>query len=124
MLAELCLAVAVYMEARGEPLAGQYAVAEVVMNRVESKRFPNDVCSVVSQKHQFSFLWDGKQFPGIRNKKAWERAETVARYTLRHKPQYTGACHYTRKNIRRVWMKDLTRVAVIGNHKFMQGGCN
>ncbi|NIO43392.1 MAG: hypothetical protein GTO41_26515, partial [Burkholderiales bacterium] len=45
-----CLALNVYHEARGEPMAGQYAVAEVTMNRVASRRYPNTVCKVVFQK--------------------------------------------------------------------------
>ena len=56
MLAELCLALAVYHEARGEPLIGQKAVAEVVMNRVASDRFPDTICGVVMQPKQFSFV--------------------------------------------------------------------
>lgn len=52
--AVLCLSMAIYHEARGEPIAGQIAVAEVVMNRVDDPRFPDTVCSVVKQKHQFA----------------------------------------------------------------------
>lgn len=57
--AALCLSSVVHYEARGESLAGKIAVASVVMNRVEHKRFPNRVCAVVKQRGQFS--WVGKQ---------------------------------------------------------------
>lgn len=53
--AATCLATAVYFEARGEPLAGQLAVAQVILNRVASGRYPADVCGVVYQPRQFSF---------------------------------------------------------------------
>ncbi len=63
----MCLVAAVYFEARSEPLEGQYAVAEVVMNRVESSRYPNSICGVISQDLgplpmdcQFTFMCDGK----------------------------------------------------------------
>ena len=50
----VCLATAVYFEARGEPFVGQSAVAHVVLNRVEDTRFPNDICSVVKQGPTYS----------------------------------------------------------------------
>ena len=56
----MCLAVAIHFEARGEPLDGQYAVADVIMNRVEDPRYPDDVCSVVFEPYAFSFTHDGK----------------------------------------------------------------
>lgn len=123
MLPEICMAAAIYFESRSEPLHAQYAVAEVIMNRVESKRFPNNVCDVVLQKDQFSFLWDGGQDLRPKDSKAWALAEKVARDVLKRPMAYTDACHYTRKEVRRVWMKDLKRVAVYGDHKFMTGGC-
>jgi spore germination cell wall hydrolase CwlJ-like protein len=121
--ATIALAVAIYFESRSEPLAGQYAVAETILNRVESKRFPNTVCGVVMQPNQFSYFWDGKQELVIQDQKAWEVAQAVARNSLNKKLAYHGSCHYTHKNIRRVWMKDMKRVMVIGDHKFIQGGC-
>src|SRR5688500_11742487 len=69
-----CLATAVYFEARGEPLAGQLAVAEVVLNRSRSGRYPADICAVVKQPWQFSFVRKG-QFPHAdRGSDAWRRA--------------------------------------------------
>ena len=54
-----CLVTAIFFEARDQPLMGQYAVAEVVMNRVASVKYPDDICSVVFQRKQFSFTHDG-----------------------------------------------------------------
>ena len=56
----MCLAAAVFFESRSEPLEGQRAVAEVVMTRVESPRWPDEICAVVFQHKQFSFTHDGK----------------------------------------------------------------
>ena len=73
-----CLAGAVYFEARGEALAGQLAVAQVIINRTEDGRFPRSYCGVVSQPGQFSFM-RGRQMPTIRTgSPAWERAVAIA----------------------------------------------
>src|SRR6202008_3628337 len=81
--AEQCLANAVYFEARGEPVRGQIAVAQVVMNRVFSGYYPNDVCGVVyqdSHRHlacQFTFAGDGSP-DRIDERDAWARAREIA----------------------------------------------
>ncbi len=59
MLAEMCLALALYHEARGEPSTGQMMVAKVIVNRMESKKFPSDMCGVIMQPRQFSFVRKG-----------------------------------------------------------------
>jgi spore germination cell wall hydrolase CwlJ-like protein len=74
-----CLANAVYFEARGEPLQGQLAVAEVVMNRAASGRFPTSLCGVVVQRSQFSFVHRGRMPHADRASEAWRRAVGVAR---------------------------------------------
>ena len=89
MLVETCLAMAIYFEARGEPLAGQLAVAQVILNRVASPRYPNTPCEVIQQgpvypsghpvKHrcQFSFWCDGKQ-ELVMDNGAWRTALRIA----------------------------------------------
>jgi len=73
-----CLAGAVYFEARGEPLAGQLAVAEVIVNRTEDGRFPRSYCGVVAQPGQFSFM-RGANMPRVPTASpAWQRAVAVA----------------------------------------------
>src|SRR4030095_3207335 len=73
-----CLAGAVYFEARGEPIEGQLAVAEVVLNRAASGEYPSSICEVVMQPAQFSFVRDGR-FPAIdTGSDAWRTAVAVA----------------------------------------------
>lgn len=75
-----CLAKNIYHEARGQSKVGQIAVANVVLNRVESKRFPNTVCSVINQrtKRVCQFAWKCGSPKPIREKGAWERAKELA----------------------------------------------
>ena len=77
-----CLASAVYFEARGEPLRGQLAVAEVVMNRAASGRYPASLCEVVVQRAQFSFVRHGRIPAADRASDAWRRAVGVARVAV------------------------------------------
>lgn len=123
-----CLAGNIYFEARGEPVAGQYAVAEVTMNRVASRRFPGNVCAVVHeqrwdairQRYVGAFSWtelDSFSWPkGI----AWERAmlAAVAVYDKKEAPRVPGALFYHAKYITPRWSKTKTPIAEIGRHKF------
>lgn len=110
----LCMAMAVYHEARGEPLAGQVAVAHVVLNRVASDRYPNDVCEVVTQPYQFSFDWNAP-----REVEAWYRAVTVAERVMAGDTvdPTGGALHYHRDDIQVSWTAG-KRGRVIGRHIF------
>ncbi|HWT12429.1 MAG TPA: cell wall hydrolase [Allosphingosinicella sp.] len=75
-----CLANAVYFEARGEPIEGQLAVAEVVLNRTQSGRYPGTICEVVEQPWQFSFVNATGRIPSAdRSSQSWRRAVAVAR---------------------------------------------
>jgi spore germination cell wall hydrolase CwlJ-like protein len=75
-----CLASAVYFEARGESLEGQLAVAEVILNRVASSRYPDTVCEVVEQPWQFSFVNATGRIPNAdRASQAWSKAVAIAR---------------------------------------------
>lgn len=115
-----CLATAVYFEARGEPLAGQLAVAEVVLNRASSGRYPPDVCAVVKQPWQFSFVRNG-QFPHAdRTSSAWKRAVAIAKVAqdklATNLP--TNVLWYHADYVAPSWGKRLTRKAKIGLHIF------
>ena len=55
-----CMSKTIYYEARNQPLEGQTAIGFVILNRVHSNKYPNDICSVVHQKNQFSWFWDNK----------------------------------------------------------------
>lgn len=120
-----CLAEALYFEARGETLRGQYAVAEVILNRVESKKFPNSVCSVINQgtgrKYacQFTYTCDGKP-ETILEFKAYERLKKVAKVMLSGGPRRLthGATYYHTKAVRPSWSRKFSRTTTIGVHHF------
>lgn len=123
-----CLAKNIYHESRGEPLDGQYAVAEVTMNRVASKHYPNTVCDVVYQerfdvirrRNVSAFSWTELDLTGPVNQKIWERAWRVAEevYDERAAPRAEGALFYHSKYIRPRWSRGKRRVARIGKHIF------
>ncbi len=120
-----CLTEALYFEARGENLVGQVAVAEVILNRVDSKSYPNSVCGVIQQGQykrnacQFSFICDGK-VEHIGDRSAFEELGKVAWVMLQGKPRIlTGkATHYHAASVLPRWAKRLVRTARIGNHIF------
>jgi len=124
--AEKCLANAVYFEARGEPLRGQIAVAQVVMNRVFSGYYPNDVCGVVYQnahRHlacQFTFACDG--IPDvIREPDAWERAKQIAKDMLDGRSwlsEIGKATHYHAYWVHPRWVRTMRKLDKIGVHTF------
>jgi len=124
--AERCLANAVYFEARAEPVRGQIAVAQVVMNRVFSGYYPNDVCGVVYQnanRHlacQFTFACDG--IPDVVNEPdAWVRARQIASDTLDGKlwlPEIGKATHYHAYWVRPSWVHEMLKLNRIGVHTF------
>ena len=112
-----CLAGAVYFESRGESLAGQLAVAHVVINRAKSGRFPKSLCGVVHQPSQFSFVRGGKM-PAIRNAAQWNNAVAIAQIARdgSWKTQAPGALFFHARYVSPGWRK--TRVASIDNHIF------
>ncbi len=120
-----CLAEALYFEARGETVKGQFAVAEVIMNRVDSERFPKSACAVINQgtgkkyQCQFTYTCDGlKEI--IAEPRAWERVSKVARAVLDGRaPELTdGATHYHTNAVNPNWARVYTRTAEIGVHIF------
>jgi spore germination cell wall hydrolase CwlJ-like protein len=117
-----CLAVAIYFEARGELAVNQIKVAEVIMNRVDSDRYPNDVCAVVKQDKQFSFLNGAPELIIDRKSSAWETAKHLADITIQGGGRTTTACHYAHKDINNFWTKKL-KGKEAGDHIFYDGGC-
>jgi spore germination cell wall hydrolase CwlJ-like protein len=124
--AERCLANAIYFEARSEPLKGQMAVAQVVLNRVFSPFYPNDVCSVVYQNAnrrlacQFTFACDGKS-KAINERGAWARANRIARQTLDgqiYMPEVGKSTHYHAAYVRPAWAREMHRLVKLGIHAF------
>ena len=81
----MCLALNIYHEARDQSTAGQLAVAQVTVNRVESKHYPNTVCDVVYQKGKsicaFSWTCDGAS-DTPHEQEAWEKSQYLASMML------------------------------------------
>jgi spore germination cell wall hydrolase CwlJ-like protein len=113
-----CLARNVYFEARGEPEAGQYAVAEVTMNRKASGLYPRTVCGVVYEKSAFS--WTALGALPEPSGEAWDRAQEIAEevYHGRHAPVLNGALFFHATHVKPEWVGERRRIARIGNHVF------
>lgn len=120
-----CLTEALYFEARGESHAGQQAVAEVILNRVDAKIYPDSICAVVKQgQHrrnacQFSYNCDGVP-NAIGNKPVFEKLGKLAWVMLEGKPRtLTGsALYYHNTSVRPRWAKKFVQTAQIGEHIF------
>ena len=123
-----CLATAIYFEARGEPVAGQFAVAQVVLNRVKSGWYPPSICGVVYQnadrrnRCQFSFACDGK--PDVpKEATAWAQSQHIADECLHHPPHIWvlgDATLYHADYVNPSWAPKATLVASIGQHLFYE----
>lgn len=120
-----CLAEALYFEARGESVKGQFAVAEVILNRVKTSRFPDTLCGVIKQgtgkkyQCQFTYTCDGLK-EVIHEKKAYERVAKVARLAIDGVATdlTDGATHYHTKAVRPSWSRVYKETARIGVHIF------
>jgi N-acetylmuramoyl-L-alanine amidase len=113
-----CLAGAIYFESKGEPLQGQLAVAEVILNRAKSGRFPASVCGVILQPGQFSFVRGGGFPPIARTSQGWREAVAIT-HVARNDEWDSGVGKALFFHARRVspgWK--LQRVAAVGNHVF------
>ncbi len=125
--AEKCLADAVYFEARGEPLRGQQAVAQVIMNRVFSGYYPNNVCGVVYQnahRHlrcQFTFACEGKDLSKVDELDMWEQAKIISRDMLDGKiwlSEVGHATHYHAYWVHPSWVHEMKKMYRLGVHTF------
>ena len=113
-----CLASAVYFEAQGEPLAGQLAVAQVILNRMKSGRYPGSVCGVITQPHQFGFVRGGAIPVVDASRRAFRTAVAVARVAMSQAwvtQQAASAMFFNGVRAARVGS---VRIATIGNHAF------
>lgn len=113
-----CLAGAIYFESKGEPLAGQLAVAEVILNRVAARRFGETVCDVVTQRGQFSFVRGG-HIPSIpQTRAAYRTAIAVAKVAMNDAWDSAAgkALFFHARRVSPGWNK--TQIAAIGNHVF------
>ena len=120
-----CLATAIYFEARGEPMRGQVAVAQVILNRVRSPLFPETICGVVYQGQnqkgcQFSFACDGKtDIP--RNNAQWAQAQDISRQITAGElwlPEVGYSTFYHANYVSPRWAGSMNKIDKIGRHIF------
>jgi spore germination cell wall hydrolase CwlJ-like protein len=115
-----CLAQAIYFEARGEPLTGQLAVGEVIVNRTTSGRYPSDYCSVVTQPGQFSFVRHGRIPAPDESSLAWSNARALAQ--IAHQDLWQSPCgealYFHARYVRPGWARTKVQLATIDSHIF------
>ncbi|MES2436149.1 MAG: cell wall hydrolase [Pseudomonadota bacterium] len=118
-----CLKTAIYFESRGETLQGQFAVAEVVLNRVDSPRYPKTICGVVQQRGSgscaFSYSCDGNKDVMTEPGPA-DVAGRIARVMLDGAPRQltAGATYFHTRAVSPSWSHQFARTAAIGSHLF------
>ena len=119
----MCMAVAVFFEARAEPIVGMMAVANVITNRVEDSRYPNTVCDVVWEPKQFSFTHDGltddpEAHTGHQDKLAWMTSLEVAETVLEGHTIGITSTHYHATNVLPFWTNHYRKDGQVGQHVF------
>jgi len=122
-----CLATAIYFEARGEPVKGELAVAQVVINRLKNPAYPDTICGVVYQnKHmrnacQFSFACDGIA-DRITDATSWTRAQTLAKRVLTEdnwwNAEVGSSTHYHANYVKPRWARTMKKMEKVGQHIF------
>jgi len=124
LTAATCLAMNMFYEARNESTLGQLMVAEVTLNRVESNRYPDNVCDVVWQRKQFSWTHDGKSDNPDRlsylDRQVWESIQDLAWDVITGTADVpsTGATMYHADYVSPYWINGYNEVAVVGTHIF------
>jgi spore germination cell wall hydrolase CwlJ-like protein len=125
MTAIMCLTAALYFETRGEDsVTGQVAVATVIMNRVDSPRWPSTVCGVVNQAYQFSYTHDGisdnpyKHAKKLDDKEALQLAELIAKLVLSGERLDLTSTHYHATYVSPTWANHYSKDAQYGKHIF------
>ncbi len=121
----LCLVTAIFFEARSEPVEGQFAVAQVIINRVNDPRWPDNICDVVNQPRQFSYTHDGKSDRIEDYTKgdpieqgAAEMAKKIAREALSNPDNRLTSTHYHTTQVSPSWAKHYEQDVRIGKHVF------
>ena len=123
ILEVLCLTVAIYYEARGEPIEGQAAVAQVILNRVQHPDFPDDACAVMFEPNQFSFVRDIPAEYMVSNMlqddlRAFQRAAEVALEVVEGYHTHIYSTHYHAVSVEPYWSDEYTLDFQIGDHIF------
>ena len=129
----MCMATNIYHEAKNQPMVGQIAVAQVVMNRVKDSRYPNNVCDVIKQgltykngkvvlgKCQFSWYCDGKKDDVNMKSEKWQNSIRYASMVMTNKITLDvteGATHYHATYVRPAWARTKTKTVRINRHIF------
>jgi len=123
----MCLAVAIFFEARGEPIDGQELVANVILNRVEHSSYPDTVCEVVNQPKQFSYTHElpslgmsdnPLDYNTYHDRKAWEISKSLAQETLDNGVVNPYIIMYHNTSVEPYWSEYYEVSGVVGNHKF------
>lgn len=134
-----CLALNIYHESRSDNLAGQAAVADVVLNRVSDKRYPDTICGVIKDgplskwwkeekgkevpiRHRCQFSWwcDGKS-DVPKQPKSWRKAQEIAYHIVNSdlfRGISEGATHYHATYVDPHWNKSMIEIGRIGEHIF------
>jgi spore germination cell wall hydrolase CwlJ-like protein len=120
-----CLAQAIYFEARGETVDGQFAVGRVVLNRVKDTRYPDTICGVVFQNQkwvdrcQFSFACDDNS-DNPKEHGSWMVARRIANLVQSTwLPDDLGAAtHYHADYVSPGWAGRMSKTASVGRHIF------
>ena len=119
-----CLARTIYWEAKGEGHAGMEAIANVVMNRLSHKGFPNTICEVVKQGHerracQFSWWCDGRS-DDAEDEKAYAMAKEIARKALNRllTDRTGGALYFHHRRVTPKWSAEYIKTVELGEHIF------
>ena len=136
---EYCMALNIYHESRSDNLAGQFAVADVVLNRVRDRRWPNTICDVITEgpiskwwkethnkivpvRHRCQFSWycDGKS-DDVKDAESWRKAQTTAYQIINRNLMRgitEGATHYHATYVDPSWNKRFRIIGRIGAHVF------
>ena len=129
----MCMATNIYHEAKNQPMVGQIAVAQVVMNRVNDSRYPDNVCDVVKQgltykngkvvlgKCQFSWYCDGKKDDVDKKSEKWRNSLRYASMVITNRITLDvteGATHYHATYVRPAWARTKTKTVRINRHIF------
>lgn len=125
-LAETCIALAIFAEARGEPIVGQALVAKVILNRVAATPWDDDACNVVMETDQFHGIrdWPYPREPWRIDPDAWELAQQVAASVLSGEfkdipPECNGADHFYSGTVSRALFKSMDEACIVGGHTFV-----
>ena len=121
----LCLAVALFFEARGEPIDGKELVANVIINRMHHPSYPDTICGVVNQRKQFSFTHDGMSdnplvYNTYHDTLAWEESVDIAKYVLDNGVVNEYIIMYHNTSVTPYWIDSYSFSGQVGNHVFYQ----